>query len=217
MPNAVGGRAVARRGSSRPRSPRALAASSSTRPLHDLDLLVLVGLGSPGSTPSARIEVHVLAAESGRRPERRRARATSPPVRPHSSRSSRFAAASGSSPGSQRRRPAARRARLRAGSRSWRTSQTRCSRVDGDDRDGARMLDDLALVVAPALERHVDELAVVDDARLVGLHAASSATRARSSGAEPRRLAGARVLGRPLRRGMSPVSRRRCARRRAPT
>jgi len=30
--------------------------------------------------------------------------------------------------------------------------------VDGDDRDGARVLDDLALMVAPTFERDVEEL-----------------------------------------------------------
>src|SRR5207253_7096617 len=55
--------------------------------------------------------------------------------------------------------------------------------VDGDDRDRARVFDDLALVVAPALDDDVDELAVVDDAGLVGLaHAASRSTSARCSG-----------------------------------
>src|SRR5207248_4294781 len=55
-------------------------------------------------------------------------------------------------------------------------------RVDGDDRHRARVLDDLALVLAPALERDVDQLAVVHRPRLVGLHAASLSTSRRSSG-----------------------------------
>src|SRR5205823_1185815 len=43
--------------------------------------------------------------------------------------------------------------------------------VDRDDRDGARMLDDLALVRAPALDGDADQRAVVHAARLVGCHA----------------------------------------------
>src|SRR5207249_6335404 len=43
--------------------------------------------------------------------------------------------------------------------------------VDRDDRDRPGMLDDLTLVLAPALQRDAHELPLVDDACLVGLHA----------------------------------------------
>src|SRR5262249_58786920 len=53
--------------------------------------------------------------------------------------------------------------------------------VDGDNRDGAWMLDDLALVLAPALGRDVEQLAVVHRAGRVGLHAANRSTSRRCS------------------------------------
>jgi hypothetical protein len=37
--------------------------------------------------------------------------------------------------------------------------------IDGDDRDGAGVTDDLALVLAPPFERDVDQLAVVSGSR----------------------------------------------------
>ena len=46
-------------------------------------------------------------------------------------------------------------------------------RVDGDDHDRAGMLDDLALVVAPLLERDGEELALPGGAGRIGLHARS--------------------------------------------
>ena len=45
--------------------------------------------------------------------------------------------------------------------------------VDGDDRHRARMLDDLPLVVAPALERDGEQLALPGCVRLVRLHPSS--------------------------------------------
>src|SRR4051794_14351629 len=77
-------------------------------------------------------------------------------------------------------------------------------RIDGHDRNRAWMFDDLALVIAPPLERDVDELPVVDGARRIRLHTASLSTSARSSGpnhgCEPaaafaRACAGSRVAG----------------------
>src|SRR5207245_9687020 len=53
--------------------------------------------------------------------------------------------------------------------------------VDRDDRDGSPVLDDLALVVAPALDGDADQPALVDDFRLVRLHAPTS--RAQSTSA----------------------------------
>src|SRR5579872_2129162 len=46
--------------------------------------------------------------------------------------------------------------------------------VDGHDRHRARVLDDLAVVLAPALDDDVEQLAVVDRARLVRPHATRS-------------------------------------------
>ena len=135
----------------------------------------------------------------GRRPERAELASTAPPVRPHSSRSSRFARRERLLARARACPPAARRAACAPARAAGGRARAARSRVDGDDRDRAGMLDDLALVVAPALERDVDQLAVVDGARLVGLHAASRSTSARSLGAEPRRLAGGGVLGGPLR------------------
>src|SRR5256885_3742783 len=53
--------------------------------------------------------------------------------------------------------------------------------IDRDYRDGAGVLDDFALVFAPALERDVDQLPVVDGSRGVRLHAARRSTRRRCS------------------------------------
>src|SRR5581483_3597770 len=53
--------------------------------------------------------------------------------------------------------------------------------VDGHDRNRARMLHDIPLVLAPALERDVDQLPVVHLARLVRLHPARLSTSRRSS------------------------------------
>ena len=83
---------------------------------------------------------------------------TSPPVRPHSSRSSRFAVASGSSPGS--RVPAGISSScLRVGLAQLADERTCCpSASTATIATAPGMLDDLALVVAPALDRDVDQL-----------------------------------------------------------
>src|SRR5438270_5114706 len=82
--------------------------------------------------------------------------------------------------------------------------------IDRDDRDRARMLDDLPLVLAPTLQGDVDELAVVDDPCLVGLHAANRSTSRRSSapnqGGDPAR-AFARACSGALVAGMTTSTR----------
>ncbi len=101
----------------------------------------------------------------------------SPPVRPHSSCSSRFAVTSGSSPGSHvpagisSRRPAGRLAHLA-------DERHLAFGVDGHDRDRARMLNDLALVLAPALDGDREELSLPHDLGRVRLHERSRRARA---------------------------------------
>ena len=180
-PSADAGRGAGPRASSRPRARRAVASISSTRQWTSSTLLVVVRVGLAGVDALGEVDVHPLAAEAGRRPEGGELTSTSPPVRPHSSCSSRFAVASGSSPSSHV--PAgSSSSSLRAASRSCRTSQTRSLAVDGDDRDRSGMLDDLPLAVPPALDRDVDQLAVVDACATRRASRASRSTSARSSG-----------------------------------
>jgi hypothetical protein len=114
------------------------------------------------------VHVHQLAAEARRRPELRERR-------PRAAAQSRLLA---------KLTPRALVGRLARVERScWELEQLRARGlaqlpdeghivipVDRHDRDGAGMLDDLPLVLAPALDDDVEKLSVVDRARLVRLH-----------------------------------------------
>src|SRR5581483_3840068 len=150
------------------------------RPAHDLDVLVLLRLRLAGVDVLGEEQVHLLAAEARRRPEGRE-------LRPRPAAQAALLAQLALRT-RERLLPVladARRQleqRLARGLAELRDEPDLVLAVDGDDRDGLGVLDDLALVRAPLLDRHVDQLAVVDGARLVGRHAASRSTSARSSG-----------------------------------
>src|SRR5439155_13093294 len=172
------------------------------RPVHELELFVVLGVRRARFETLGDEQVHALATEARGRVEHRR-------LTPGAARQAGLLLEL--APGARERgltvRQRARRQFDELPPRRFPTlahqSEDALS-IDCDDCDCPWMLDDLALVIAPALERDAEELSVVDESSGIGLHPANRSTRARCSlsnhGGDPaaafsRTCSGSRVAG----------------------
>src|SRR5204862_652606 len=135
-------------------------------PADELDLLVGVGVRLASLDVLREVEMHLLAAEAGRRPERRQ-------LAPAPTRQSALLAQL--APRRRRRllallpRPGGQLEQPPPGRLAQLPNEGDAAvAVDCHDRHRAGMLDDLALVLAPTLDRDAEQLPRVDRPRLVG-------------------------------------------------
>src|SRR5436309_8528061 len=144
-------------------------------PTDDLELLVTFRTGLAALELLGKEEVHPLAAEARCRVKRRR-------LAPGPTRQARLFCELAPRAG-QRRLALLERARrqleeLAANRLAPLANESQHAvAVDRDNRDGAGVLHDLAVVFAPAFERDVDQLSVVDGFRGIRLHEARRSTR----------------------------------------
>ena len=157
------------------------------RPAHDFELLVALRARLAAFELLREEEVHALAAEAGRRVEGRGLA----PAATGQARLFRELAACAVERRLARLERARRKLEQLLPHRFAPLTHERQHplAVDGDDRDGAWMIDDLTFVIAPALDDDIDQLPVVDGLRAIRLHAARRSTSCRCSasnhGGEP--------------------------------